>query len=110
MTKEQYLRMCEQTGEEIDWDKCPPDSEDFPNSTLTALSIFNTLGDRVGSDVGYIGKDFTNYKYLLEQYGIEKHQRDYVFDTLLWLDSRAIDKSQKRIKAEYDRIKNKSGR
>ena len=53
--------MCEQTGEEIDWDRCPPDSEDFPESTLTALNVFHTLGDRIGSDVGYIGKDFTKW-------------------------------------------------
>ena len=39
MTKDQYLRMCEQTGEEIDWEKCPPEIEDFPDSILTALNI-----------------------------------------------------------------------
>lgn len=70
MSKEQYLRMCEQTGEEIDWDKCPPESEDFPESTLTALNIFHTLGDRIGSDVGYIGKDFTNLDFILDNYFI----------------------------------------
>jgi|TARA_B100000085_G_scaffold278536_1_gene300506 hypothetical protein len=110
MSKDQYLEMCEQMGEEPNWERCPPAWEDFPQIIVDTVNIFNSLGDRVYPDIGYVGKDFTNYKYLLEQYGIEKHQRDYVFDTLLWLDSRAIDKSQKRIKAEYDRIKNKSGR
>jgi len=40
MTKDQYLRMVEQTGEEIDWDRIPPDLEDFPESVYTALCIF----------------------------------------------------------------------
>ena len=43
MTKDQYLRMVEQTGEEIDWEKCPPDLEDFPNSVIDALNILASL-------------------------------------------------------------------
>ena len=31
MTKDQYLEMMEQMGEEPDWEKCPPDWEDFPD-------------------------------------------------------------------------------
>ena len=45
--------------------------------------------------------------YMLERYGIEEHMKDYVFDTLLWLDSRAIEKSQQRIKAERDKMNRK---
>lgn len=107
MTKDQYLMMCEQTGEEIDWEKCPPAWEDFPDIVVSCLNIFNSMGDRVYPDVGYIGKDFVNFKFLLEQYKINKHQVDYVLEIILWLDSRAIEKSQKRIKTEYDRMKNK---
>ena len=65
MTKDQYLRMVEQTGEEIDWDRCPPDIEDFPKVVHTAMNIFNSLGDRIYADVGYIGKDFTNLKFII---------------------------------------------
>ena len=99
--------MCEQTGEEIDWDKCPPAWEDFPDIIITVLNIFNSMGDRIYPDIGYIGKDFTNFQFLLQQYNISSHQIDYVVEVLLWLDSRAIDKSQKRLKAEYDKIKKK---
>ena len=109
MTKDQYLRMCEQTGQEIDWDRCPPEPEDFPESTLTGISIFNELGDRVYPDVGYVGKDFTNYKFLLELYEVKEHQKEYINETILFLDGRAIEISQKKLKAEYDRIKRKSG-
>ena len=107
MTKDQYLMMCEQTGEEVDWEKCPPDVEDFPSIVIDTMNIFNTLGNRVYGDVGYVGKDFTNFNFLLKQYNIPKHQIDYVLELIIWLDSRAIEKSQKQIKAEYDRIKNK---
>ena len=108
MSKEQYLRMCEQTGEEIDWDKCPPDSEDFPESTLTALNVFHTLGDRIGSDVGYIGKDFTNLNFILSDYLItEKNQIEWTYELILFLERRAIEDSRKRMKAEYDKIKKK---
>ena len=36
--------MVEQTGEEIDWDRCPPDTEDFPPIVIDAMNIFNSLG------------------------------------------------------------------
>jgi hypothetical protein len=107
MTKDQYLMMCEQTGEEIDWDKCPPDWEDFPDIIISIISIFNSLGDKVYPEIGYTGKDFTNFEFLLKHYNIKNSQIDYVYETILWLDSRAIEKSQKRLKAEYDRLKNK---
>ena len=108
MTKDQYLEMMDQMNEEPDWDKCPPDWEDFPELVVTCVNIYHSMGDRIFPDVGFIGKDYTNFKFLLENYGIEEHQKDFVFDTLLWLDSRAIEASQKRLKAEYDRMKRKS--
>ena len=108
MTKDQYLRMVEQTGEEIDWDRIPPDLEDFPESVYTALNIFNSMGSRVQADIGYIGKDFTNLNILYDFYYItEKEEKDWIFELLLFLDERAIKESQKRMKSEIDRIKRK---
>ena len=107
MTKDQYLEMLDQMNEEPDWDKCPPDWEDFPELVVTCMNLYHSMGDRIFPDIGFIGKDYTNFKFLLENYGIEEHQKDFVFDTLLWLDSRAIEASQKRLKAEYDRMKRK---
>lgn len=99
--------MCEQTGQEIEWDKCPPDWEDFPELISTILNIYNSLGDRVFPDIGFLGKDFTTFNFLLEHYDIQKHEIDFVFKTILWLDSRAIKESQKRLKREMDRLKRK---
>ena len=108
MTKDQYLRMVEQTGEEIDWDRIPPDLEDFPESIYTALNIFNSMGSRVQADIGYIGKDFTNLNILYDFYYItEKEEKDWIFELLLFLDESAIKESQKKMKSEIDRIKRK---
>ena len=107
MSKEQYLRMCEQTNMEIDWEKCPEELEDFPEVVLTAMNVFHTMGDRIFPDIGYIGKDYTNFNFLLQQYSVEEHQKDYIFDLIMTLDSRRIEASQKKLKAEYDKIKRK---
>ena len=108
MTKDQYLRMIEQTGEEIDWDRCPPEVEDFPESVITALNIFYSLGNRMYPDIGYVGKDFTNLNYLYTTYHIQgKAEKDWIFELLLYLDGRSVEESQQRIKAEYDKMKKK---
>ena len=107
MTQERYLKMCEQLGKEPDPEEIPPDWEDFPNIISDILSIFNSMGSRVYPDIGYIGKDFTNFDFLLKYYQIEDYQIEFVFNTILWLDSRAIKESQQRMKREMDRMKSK---
>ena len=99
--------MVEQTGEEIDWDKCPPDIEDFPDSVITAINIYNSLGDRVYPDIGFVGKDFTNLSLLYKNYYIEEYEEDWLFELLLFLDSYNVKESQRRIRSEYDKIKRK---
>ena len=99
--------MVEQTGEEIDWDRCPPEVDDFPDSVIAALNIFSSLGSRIYPEVGYIGRDYTNLNLLYNLYNIENHQEDWIFELLLFLDSRAIEESQQKLKAEMDRIKRK---
>ena len=107
MTKDQYLEMCEQMGENPDWEKCPADIEDFPSTVIDAMNIFKSLGDRLYPDIGYVGKDFTNFEFVKSQYCIEKHQEEFLLEIILFLDSRNIEISQKRLKSEYDKIKNK---
>lgn len=100
--------MCEQTGEEIDWERCPPDTEDFPDAVLQSISIFNALGDRVYGDVGYVGKDYTNLSFLFDLYYIEgQRERDWLFELLLFLDNRAILASRKQLKAAHDKMNKK---
>jgi len=100
--------MCEQTGQEIDWEKCPPELDDFPESVITALTIFNSLGNRIYPDVGFIGKDYTNLSLLYKLYGIEETiEKDYIFELLIFMDNKTQEDSRKRIKVEMDKIKRK---
>jgi len=109
MSKDQYLDMMEQMGEEPDWDKCPPDWDDFPDLVITALNIFHSLGDKVYPEVGYTGKDYGNFDFLTNVYGIKEYQKEFLNEIILHMDSRAIEISQKKLKAEYDKIKRKRG-
>ena len=107
MTKDQYLRMVEQTGVEIDWERCPPELSDFPDSVIDALNIFHSLGNKVYPEIGYIGKDFSNRDIFFELYNIESYQKDWIMELLLFLENETVSESQRQLKAEYDKIKRK---
>jgi len=99
--------MCEQTGQEVDWEKCPADWEDFPPLVWEMVDIYNSLGDRVASDIGFLGKDYTNLPLIFELRGIDTHQKEVIFDLLLWLEARNIQISAEKVRAEYAKIKQK---
>ena len=105
MTRDRYLTMCEQLGKEPNDDEIPPDWEYFPDLVVQSIYTFNSLGDRIYPDVGYIGKDYTNLNHYLDLYGIE--DKEFFLEILTWLDSRAIKESQDAIKREHDKLKRK---
>jgi hypothetical protein len=99
--------MKEQLNEEPKIEEMPPDYEDFPDVVIDAIETFNSLGDHIYAEVGYTGKDYTNLPYYMK---INKVQDEELFlDILLRLDAQAIQTSQKRIKAEVDKMKRKHG-
>lgn len=106
MTQDKYLEMMEQLGQEPIQEEMPPAWEDLPDLVINAVSVFNSLGDRVYPEIGYIGKDYTNLPILLKIYNIE--DTDYFLEILSWLDSRAIKKSAEQLKREYDKLKRKT--
>ena len=105
MTRERYLEMCEQMGNEPIDEEIPPTYEDIPEVVVSALSTFSLLGDRVYPDVGYTGKDFTNLPFYLETYGVE--DKELFLEILVFLESRAIVQSQQQLKRERDKLKRK---
>jgi len=105
MTKERYLEMEEQLGRTPSIEKCPPGIEDFPEIFIDTLNIFNSLGDRVYPEIGYIGKDYTNLPILIKLYKIDNI--DLCIELLSRFDSDAIKLSQDRLKREYEKIKRK---
>jgi hypothetical protein len=107
MTRDRYLKMCEQIGKEPDPKEIPPDMEDFPEIAVLAMTTFSYLGDRVYPDIGYMGKDFTTLPYYIEQYGINKDDQELFLEILTFLESRAIENSQEALKRERDKLKRK---
>jgi len=105
MTRNKYLDMCEQLGKEPSDKEIPPDWEDFPQIIQEAINTFNQLGDRVYSEIGFTGKDYTNLNHFMEVYGVE--DKEFFLEILSWLDSRAIKKSSEQLKREYDKLKRK---
>lgn len=105
MTKDKYLEMQEQLGREPDMEKCPPGIEDMPDVFIDAINIYNSLGDRVYPEIGYIGKDYTNLPILLDIYKTDNI--DLLMEILSRLDAHAIKKSSERMKREYDKLKRK---
>lgn len=106
MTQERYFEMMEQLGQDPIEDEIPPSWEDFPEDVISAINVFNLLGDRVYPDIGYIGKDYTNLPILTDVYGV--NDTELLMDVLNFLDSRAIKKSSESLKKEQDKLKRKT--
>ena len=105
MTRLKYLNMCEQLEQEPIENEIPPDWEDFPEIVIQALNTFQSLGDRVYPEIGYMGKDFTNLPYYMDIHGIE--DKELFLEILTYLESRAIKDSQAQLKREMDKLKRK---
>ena len=103
ISKKTYLALQEQLGREIDPNKCPPDWEDFPPVVQQAISVFNTLGDRIVADIGYLGKDYS----LLPMYMSDVEEKELFLEVLAWLDSKIVAKSQAEMKKARDKIARK---
>ena len=106
MTRERYLDLCEQMGNEPIEEEIPPDWSDLPEIVTHAVNTFNLMGDRVYPEIGYVGKDYTNLNHYIELYAIE--DKEFFLHVLSWLDSRAIKKSSDQLKREYDKMKRKN--
>ena len=100
-----YFEICEQLGQEPDPERIPVEWADLPAVAHDAINIFNTLGDRIVVDIGYLGKDYSNLSVLIDAYKIEDPM--LLLDILHWLDERAIKRSQEQMKRERDKLKNK---
>jgi hypothetical protein len=106
MTKDRYFEMQHQMGREPNVKDMPPGIEDFPEIVQYAIHIFNSLGDRVAAEIGYLGKDYTNLPIFLNMYEIE--DEEFFMELLHWLDTKAIKKSSDTMKKELAKLKRKS--
>lgn len=95
ITAETYIKMCEQLGEEVDYNKMPPSYEELPWYVKDAMEIFNSLPDTFTSGMSpiYIGKDLSSLDTLFDLYSIDSDYRLLAFKVIRFLDSRAKNKA-----------------
>lgn len=103
MTREKYYMVCEQTGQEPNPDKVPPEIQDFPMDVQKAVTLFNMLGDRIYPDIGYLGKDYTQLETYMGVYEIQN--KKMFLEALLRLDAKTREKSAAELKAARDKIR-----
>lgn len=110
MTKEGYLSMCEQLGNEPLAEEIPMDLDDFPYQVQIAMQIYQILPDRwEGFSGTYLGKEYSIIPFLFDTFEVECRK-----DTLYYInvinniiiDMRA--KEQQR-KAKQNSRKGKKG-
>ena len=70
---DKYLMICEQTGEEPDANKMPPEMRDFPPEVQMAFHIYSMMPDRFeGMGGSYMGKDWSSLSVLYDIYEIDE--------------------------------------
>lgn len=106
ITKEQYLKLMEQRGQEPDPKKIPLEFDDLSPDTQIAFSIYHRLGNRVDGNVGFVGKDYTNLPYFVEAYEI--NDKLYLLDLLVAIEVHYIKENQKAVEKLLKDSKKKS--
>ena len=101
ISRDTYLKLCDQMNMEPDESKMPPIVEDFPEDIQKAVILFNKLGDRIYPDIGYIGKDYTKLSNFMEFYEVQN--KKLFLEALLRLDAKVIEKSQEAMKRARDK-------
>ncbi len=98
MSKEAYLRMCFEMGDEPDPNKIPPEITDFPIQVHQAFEIYNALSDNYVNNsvsVVFVGKDYSAFDIVAELVLVPKEDRLEVFRIVQFLDSRARQQALK---------------
>jgi hypothetical protein len=64
--------ICAELGQEPDPTKMPPEHSDFPEEVQVAFFMCNMLSDQWDGHSGsYLGKDWTNFRYLMDIYKMD---------------------------------------
>ena len=95
----------EQLDQEPDIKKLPPELNDFPEDVQQAIIIHSKLGDRIVSNIGYLGKDYTSLPIHMKYAQISNEE--LFMETILILDEKIIKKSAAAVKSELDKMKRK---
>jgi hypothetical protein len=110
MSKEQYLLMCEQLGNEPIPEEIPAEYEDFPYTVQEAIQIFSILPDNwEGMSGTYMGKDYSILPYLMDTIFevVDKQQTMQFLLTIgkIVMDTRIADQKARDRKAKHKKGK-----
>jgi hypothetical protein len=108
MTKERYLMMMEQLGQEPNPDEIPAEFSDFPYEIQEAINIFSILPDVwEGFSGTYMGKDYSILPYLMENVFNVDNRRE-TMQYLLMIGKIVMDIRIREQKERQRRAKSKS--
>lgn len=96
----------EQTGKQPDPNKIPLEFEDLTYDGQLAYNIYSKLGNRVESNIGFVGKDYSNLPILIEIYNII--DKEYLLDLLLLIEIFYINENSKQIEKIMNKNKPKT--
>lgn len=98
---DQYLKICEELGEEPDPEKMPPDDGDFPLEVQLAFYMHSLMPDRWdGMSGSYLGKDWSSLDVLLRVHKVE-NQKEVLF-FLKHIENESALKFNEKIKRKQD--------
>lgn len=103
ISRETYLEIIAQTGEEYDENRAPPDIAELPVEVQIAFQLYQHLPSIVGGMGGYIGKDWASLPMLFELYKVPDEGRKDTFEILSWLDNKNIQQINKQQKQNSKR-------
>ena len=110
MTKEHYLRMCEQLGTEPIPEEIPADFSDFPFEVQEAINIFSILPDNwEGFSGTYMGKDYSILPYLMNEI-FKVDDKQFNMKVLLIIGRIVMEQHSRMQKERMRKAKTKSGK
>jgi hypothetical protein len=101
-----YIRICEQTGEEPDPEKMPPDRSEFPKEVQDAFLVHDFLPDN-WIEGGYLGKNYSALDSILNIFKIEQQEQVLVF--LKHIEARNTGKINKELERKRKSSEKPSG-
>lgn len=110
MSKDQYLLLMEQLGQDPNPEEIPLEFSDFPYEVQEAIKIFSILPDIYeGMSGTYMGKDYTILPYLMDEiFKVENKQETMMY--LVMINKIVTDIRQKEQQRKQKQAERKSKR
>lgn len=105
MTKEAYFEMCEALGNEPVPEEIPLGVEDMSYETESAVQCYRLLPDNYTGMGDYLGKNLSNLSNIYELLDIPKYEREYILESIVYMDSLVLKDIARKRKAREATMK-----